>query len=38
MLVKKRKLDEQRRIFNEEWFVTNFVVQQNKEAVCLVCY
>ena len=36
MLVKKRKLNEKRWIFNEKWFATNFVVQQNEKAMCLI--
>ena len=36
MMGKKRKINEGR-IFNNEWFVKYFVVQQDEKAICLIC-
>ena len=37
MISKKRKITDEERAFNDEWFEKYFVVQQNKKAVCLIC-
>jgi len=34
---KKRKIDDERRIFNTDWSHKYFVVQHNQGAVCLIC-
>ena len=36
MMGKKRKINDEGRIFNNEWFVKYFVVQDEK-AICLIC-
>ena len=36
MMGTKRKLNNERRIFNNEWLIKYFIVQQNKKAVCLI--
>jgi len=33
---KKRKILDEGRMFNDEWFVKYFVVQQNEKALCLI--
>ena len=37
MMSEKRKITNERWVFNNGWFEKNFVVQQNKKAVCLIC-
>ena len=34
---KKRKVDYERRKFNNEWCVKYFIVQHNQDVVCLIC-
>ena len=34
---KKRKIDHERRKFNNEWCVKYFIVQHNHDVVCLIC-
>ena len=34
---KKQKLNDEERIFNNEWFMKYFVVQQNAKIVYLIC-
>ena len=37
MMSKKRKINDEGRLFNDEWFVKYFVTQQNTNAICLIC-
>ena len=37
MIGKKRKINDEGRIFTNEWFVKYFVVQQDEKAICLIC-
>ena len=34
---KKRKINDEKRIFNNEWLVKYFVVQQDEKAIRLIC-
>jgi len=34
---KKRNILDEGRMFNDEWFMKYFVVQQNERALCLIC-
>ncbi|XP_046863687.1 EPM2A-interacting protein 1-like [Xenia sp. Carnegie-2017] len=34
---KKRKIDDEKRIFNKDWSNKYFVVQNNQGAVCVIC-
>jgi len=34
---KKQKIRDEGRMFNDEWFVKYYVVQQNEKALCLIC-
>ena len=36
MISKKRKITDERRAFNDEWFEKYSVVQQNENAICLI--
>ena len=37
MMSKKRKINDEGRLFNDEWLVKYFVTQQNTNAICLIC-
>ena len=37
MMSKKRKITDEGRAFNDEWFEKYFVMQQNEKVFCLIC-
>ena len=37
LAAKKRKIDDEGRVFNSEWCTKYFVVPHNQGVVCLVC-
>ena len=37
MMSKKRKINDEGRLFNDKWFVKYFVTQQNTNTICLIC-
>ena len=37
MMSRKRKINDEGRLFNDKWFVKYCVTQQNTNAICLIC-
>ena len=35
--IKKRKIDDEGRIFNKDWSSKYFVIQHNQGTVCVIC-